>query len=100
MDSNAPTPLTVLREDEQMFREAVATFATDEIAPRVHRMDHEQHLDPELVAKCFEMGLMGIEIPEQYGGSGGTSSRRVWRWKSWPWSILRCRSSWTCKTPS
>lgn len=72
MDSNAITPLTVLRDDEQMFREAVATFAADEIAPRVHRMDHEQHLDPELVAKCFEMGLMGIEIPEQYGGSGGT----------------------------
>jgi len=65
-------PLTVLTEDEQMFREAVASFAQEQIAPRVHKMDKEQRIDPELIAQCFELGIMGIEIPGEYGGSEGS----------------------------
>lgn len=72
MENSAVTPLTVLGDDEQMFREAVANFAQEQIAPRVHKMDHDQRIDPELISQCFEMGLMGIEIPEEFGGSGGS----------------------------
>ncbi len=64
--------LTTLTEDESMFREAVRDFATSEIAPRVTEMDRVQALDPELIPQLFEMGLMGIEIPESYGGTGST----------------------------
>jgi alkylation response protein AidB-like acyl-CoA dehydrogenase len=64
------TPLTVLGEDEQMFREAVRDFATSEVAPRVHGMDEAQAMDPDLIPQLFEMGLMGIEVPEQQGGAG------------------------------
>lgn len=70
--SASVSPLTVLTDDENMFREAVATFAQEQIGPRVHKMDHDQRIDPELIGQCFEMGLMGIEIPEEFGGSGGT----------------------------
>lgn len=73
MDHTHPMQaLTVLSEDEQMFREAVASFAQEQIAPRVSKMDHEQRIDPELIAQCFELGIMGIEIPEQFGGAGGS----------------------------
>jgi len=64
------TPLTVLGEDEQMFRDAVRDFATSEISPRVHAMDTAQAMDPDLIPQLFEMGLMGIEVPEQHGGAG------------------------------
>ncbi len=63
------TPLTVLSEEEMMFRDMVRSFARNEIAPRVMKMDEAQTMDPELIQKCFELGLMGIEVPEQYGGS-------------------------------
>jgi alkylation response protein AidB-like acyl-CoA dehydrogenase len=65
-------PLTSLSEEETMFRDAVASFARDEVAPRVAAMERDAHLDPALIAKCFEMGLMGIEVPEQYGGAAGS----------------------------
>ena len=67
-------PLTVLSEDEVMFRDAVAAFANDEVRPRVQAMERATKIDPELLPKYFEMGLMGIEVPEQYGGAGGTLS--------------------------
>ena len=63
------TPLTILSEEEAMFRDAVRSFARNEIAPRVMKMDEAQKMDPELIQQCFEMGLMGIEVPAQYGGS-------------------------------
>ncbi|TNE44820.1 MAG: acyl-CoA dehydrogenase [Deltaproteobacteria bacterium] len=63
------TPLTILSEEEMMFRDMVRSFARNEIAPRVMKMDEAQTMDPELIQKCFELGLMGIEVPEQYGGS-------------------------------
>jgi alkylation response protein AidB-like acyl-CoA dehydrogenase len=62
-------PLTVLSEDEAMFRDAVRQFAQDEVAPRVHRMDEAQKMDEDLIPQFFELGLMGIEVPESHGGT-------------------------------
>ena len=64
--------LTVLSEEEQMFQGAVRDFALAEIAPRVMAMDAAQKMDPELISKLFEMGLMGVEVPEEHGGAGAT----------------------------
>lgn len=65
-------PLTMLSEDEEMFRSEVAKFAQQQILPRVSSMDEEAHLDPGLVRAAFEMGLMGIEVPQELEGSGGS----------------------------
>ena len=65
-------PLTQLSEDEELFRGTVRRFAQEQIAPLVRRMDEEQHMDAALVKQLFVLGLMGIAIPEEYGGSGGT----------------------------
>src|ERR671939_184742 len=65
-------PLTTLSDEEIMFRDAVAAFAEAEVRPRVQEMDRVAKLDPALIPQCFELGLMGIEIPEQYGGAGGS----------------------------
>jgi len=67
-------PLTTLSEDEQMFRASVREFAEGELRPRVEEMDERGHFDPELTKQCFELGLMGIETPEEFGGAGGSSS--------------------------
>jgi len=68
----AGRPLTTLSEDEQMFRTSVREFAEGELRPRVEQMDEQQKLDPALIKQCFELGLMGIETPEAYGGAGAT----------------------------
>ncbi len=68
----AGAPVTQLSEDERLFVDAVRGFARDEVAPLVRRMDEEQHMDTALIEKMFALGLMGIEIPEEYGGSGGS----------------------------
>ena len=65
-------PLTTLSDEELMFRDAVAGFAEEEVRPRVLAMEQAGKIDPVLIAKYYEMGLMGIEVPEQYGGAGGT----------------------------
>ena len=65
-------PLTTLSEDEQMFRASVREFAEGELRKRVEQMDEEGKLDPALIKQCFELGLMGIETPEEYGGAGGS----------------------------
>jgi alkylation response protein AidB-like acyl-CoA dehydrogenase len=65
-------PLTKLSEDEQMFRSSVREFAEGEIRPRVEQMDEHAKLDPAVIQQCFQLGLMGIETPEQYGGAGTT----------------------------
>lgn len=70
--ANSPLALTQYTEEEQMFRDAVADFARNEIAPLVQKMDREQVLDPTILKQSFEMGLMGIEVPEEYGGAGST----------------------------
>jgi alkylation response protein AidB-like acyl-CoA dehydrogenase len=67
-----PMALTQFSEDEQLFRDTVRQFATEQIAPLVRHMDEAQHMDPSLIHQMFALGLMGIEIPEQYGGAGGT----------------------------
>ncbi|HEU4630970.1 MAG TPA: acyl-CoA dehydrogenase [Gemmatimonadaceae bacterium] len=64
--------LTQLTDDELLFRDAVASFAEEEVRPRVTAMEQAGRLDPELVAKYFELGLMGIEVPERYGGAEGS----------------------------
>ncbi len=55
-----------------MFRDAVAEFAAEEVRPRVMQMEHAAKIDPTLIPKFFELGLMGIEVPEEYGGSAGS----------------------------
>jgi len=64
-------PITHLSEEELLFLDTVRQFAQDEIAPHVRRMDESQQMDSGLIHKLFELGLMGIEIPEEFGGSGG-----------------------------
>src|SRR5687768_4626823 len=70
--STARPPLTQLSEEELMFRDAVASFAEDEVRPRVKQMEAAGKLDKALIQACFELGLMGIEVPEALGGSGGS----------------------------
>ena len=67
--TSARPALTELTEQERMFQEAVRDFATAEIAPLVMEMDQAAEMEPDLISGLFEMGLMGIEIPEQYGGT-------------------------------
>jgi alkylation response protein AidB-like acyl-CoA dehydrogenase len=62
--------LTTLSEQERMFQEAVRDFATSEIAPKIMAMDKAQQMDRGLVDQLFELGVMGVEIPETYGGTG------------------------------
>jgi len=69
--ATARPPLTAFTADEIAFRDAVADFTNGEVRPRVQAMEREAHIDPTLVPKYFEMGLMGIEVPEQYGGAAG-----------------------------
>lgn len=62
--------LSDLTEQERMFQEAARDFANAEIAPKVMEMDEAAQMDPALLPQLFEMGLMGIEIPEEFGGTG------------------------------
>jgi butyryl-CoA dehydrogenase/short/branched chain acyl-CoA dehydrogenase len=62
--------LTVLTDEEEMFRDMVQEFAEKEIGPLVSTMDQKMVIEPSLLPKLFDLGLMGIEIPETYGGSG------------------------------
>ena len=65
-------PWTVLSDEEQLFARSVREFAEAEIKPYVRQMDEQQKIRPEILTKCFELGLMGIEPSEAYGGSGGS----------------------------
>ena len=71
IDSVRP-PLTLLSEEEDLFRSAVAELAESDVRPRVQAMEEAGKVDAALTAKFFELGLMGIELPEQYGGAGGS----------------------------
>jgi butyryl-CoA dehydrogenase/short/branched chain acyl-CoA dehydrogenase len=66
-----PAPLTTLSEDEILFRDNVRRFAEDKIRPLAREMDEKAVFDHGLLEQFFQLGLMGIEIPEQYGGAGG-----------------------------
>lgn len=65
-------PLTLLSEDEKQLQESVRKFARKEIAPLVRSMDETQKINPALVKKLFDQGLMGIEVPEEFGGAGAS----------------------------
>jgi alkylation response protein AidB-like acyl-CoA dehydrogenase len=67
-----PAPLVALTEDETLFRDNIHQFAEDAIRPLVKEMDEKAIFDHDLIYRFFELGLMGIEIPEQLGGGGGT----------------------------
>ncbi len=65
-------PLTVYSEDENMFRASVREFAEGEIRQRVEAMDEHAKMDPVIIRQLFELGLMGVETPEEYGGTGAS----------------------------
>src|SRR5438067_13553150 len=67
----APAPLTTFSEDEILFRDNIRQFADDKLRPLVKEMDEKGVFDHDLIQQFFQLGLMGIEIPEQYGGGGG-----------------------------
>jgi butyryl-CoA dehydrogenase/short/branched chain acyl-CoA dehydrogenase len=73
----APQPLTALTEDERMFQSTVRQFAREEIRPHVREMDEACVFRKDIIRQFFDMGLMGIEIPEEYGGQGGTFFQAV-----------------------
>lgn len=70
--ASIPQPLTVLAEDEQILRDSIREFADAQVRPLVRAMDEHAKIPQDLVTKLFDLGVMGIEIPESYGGSGGT----------------------------
>jgi alkylation response protein AidB-like acyl-CoA dehydrogenase len=72
VNQGASLPLTVLSEDEEMFRSSVREFAEAEIRPRVREMDDKAKIDPSVIKQLFELDLMGIETPEEFGGSGAS----------------------------
>jgi alkylation response protein AidB-like acyl-CoA dehydrogenase len=65
------TPLTSLSEDEILFRENVRQFAEEKVRPLAKEMDEKGVFEKSLIEQFFQLGLMGIEVPEQYGGAGG-----------------------------
>src|SRR5258706_14151777 len=66
------TPLTQLSQDETLFRDSVYEFADGKIRPLVREMDEHAKIPPQLLASLFDLGVMGIEIPDAHGGAGGT----------------------------
>lgn len=68
----AASPLTVLSEEEAMFQGAVRDFADEQVRPLVAKMDQDSKLDAGLIKAVFELGLMGIEVPDSMGGAGGS----------------------------
>jgi butyryl-CoA dehydrogenase/short/branched chain acyl-CoA dehydrogenase len=69
---SVPAPLTTLQEEEKLFQSSVRQFARERLQPHVRAMDEEGKFRPDLLREMFELGLMGIDTPEQYGGQGGT----------------------------
>src|SRR5689334_3010251 len=73
----APRPLTELTDEERMFRSALRSMARKEIAPHVREMDEAGVFAKELIKQFFDNGLMAVEIPEEYGGQGGSFFQSV-----------------------
>jgi butyryl-CoA dehydrogenase/short/branched chain acyl-CoA dehydrogenase len=71
-DIAAGAPLTSLSEEESMFQQSVRDFAVEKIRPLVQQMDHDAKMSPDLIKSFFELGIMGIEVPDQFGGAGST----------------------------
>ncbi len=70
--AEVPRPLLALSEDEQLFRDNIRQFADEKVRPLVHEMDEKGVFDHSLIDQFFQLGLMGIEVPEAYGGGAGT----------------------------
>src|SRR5438067_11127917 len=70
--TEAPAPVLALTEDEQLFRENIRKFAEEKVAPLSREMDEKGVFDHSLIDQFFQLGLMGIEIPENFGGGAGT----------------------------
>ncbi|MEO8682315.1 MAG: acyl-CoA dehydrogenase, partial [Vicinamibacterales bacterium] len=70
--TSATPALTRLAEDEVLFRDSVYEFADKEVRPLVREMDEHAKMAPGLITKLFEMGMMGVEVPESYGGAGAS----------------------------
>jgi alkylation response protein AidB-like acyl-CoA dehydrogenase len=70
--ADLPQPLTLLAEDERILRDSVRDFANARIRPLVREMDEQAKIPKGLIGELFDLGVMGIEIPESYGGSGGS----------------------------
>jgi alkylation response protein AidB-like acyl-CoA dehydrogenase len=68
--ADTPPPLTRLTEDEQLFRQSVLEFAERDLQPRVREMDEHARMPRDLIDQLFGLGVMGIEIPDQFGGAG------------------------------
>ncbi|HKB79875.1 MAG TPA: acyl-CoA dehydrogenase [Thermoanaerobaculia bacterium] len=66
------SPLTLLSEEEQMFQQSVRDFAIEKIRPLVHDMDRNAAMSKDLIASFFDLGIMGIEVPDQWGGAGSS----------------------------
>ena len=66
------TPLTLLSEEEQMFQQSVRDFAVEKIRPLVNQMDHDAKMSKELIDAFFDLGIMGVEVPDQWGGAGAS----------------------------
>ena len=77
MQNGQPRALTQLSDEESLLQQTVRDFARERIAPLVRAMDEQQSMDAGLIRSLFELGLMGIEVPEQFGGAGGTFFQSV-----------------------
>ncbi|KAK9488558.1 acyl-CoA dehydrogenase/oxidase [Lipomyces starkeyi] len=71
------TSILEFDEDVEMFRSLVSRFNADVVAPRVEKMDEEEHIDPSIISALFETGLMAVETPEEYGGAGASFTAAV-----------------------
>ena len=71
-ENASPPALTMLSEEEAMFRDAIRDFAQAEIQPKAREMEKNACYDESLLKSVFEMGLMGVEIPEELGGAGAS----------------------------
>ncbi len=72
VQSRTGIPLTLLSEDEELFRDSCRAFADTRIRPLVRRMDEEAALDADVIPELFDLGLMGIHVDEPHGGAGGS----------------------------
>ncbi len=72
VETTPGAPLTLLSEEEQMFQQSVRDFAVERIRPLVPQMDHDAAIDQGLIKSFFELGVMGVEVPEQWGGAGSS----------------------------
>lgn len=77
LGGTSAAPLSILSEEEQLFQASVKQFARERIAPYVRSMDEQAKFRPELLRELFDLGLMGIDVNEEYDGQGGTFFQSV-----------------------